>query len=153
DTIAKLGLELQVIFNKGAVMVLPTGVNKATGLLAALRALGLSPRNTVGVGDAENDHSFLAECECAAAVANALPALKERCDLVLDRERGDGVVELAGVLVDDDLASAASGLGHDSIGDLRRGGRAGRDRRFRRERARRGLVREREVDVRDRVPR
>ena len=34
--IRDLGLELQVIFNKGAVMVLPSGVNKATGLAAAL---------------------------------------------------------------------------------------------------------------------
>ena len=34
DAIRELGLELQVIFNKGAVMVLPSGVNKATGLLA-----------------------------------------------------------------------------------------------------------------------
>ena len=29
ETIRDLGLELQIIFNKGAVMVLPTGVNKA----------------------------------------------------------------------------------------------------------------------------
>ena len=58
-TIRDLGLELQVIFNKGAVMVLPSGVNKAIGLAAALRDLGLSPHNVVGVGDAENDHAFL----------------------------------------------------------------------------------------------
>ena len=32
ETIRDLGLELQVIFNKGAVMVLPSGINKATGL-------------------------------------------------------------------------------------------------------------------------
>src|SRR3954469_1080216 len=30
DAIHDLGLELQVIFNKGAVMVLPSGINKAT---------------------------------------------------------------------------------------------------------------------------
>src|SRR5215471_3195797 len=53
------GLELQVVFNKGAVMILPSGVNKATGLRAALKELGLSPHNVVGVGDAENDHAFL----------------------------------------------------------------------------------------------
>src|SRR6185295_1540945 len=45
ETIRDLGLELQVIFNKGAVMVLPSGVNKATGLLRALRGMGLSPHN------------------------------------------------------------------------------------------------------------
>ena len=60
EVIHELGLELQVIFNKGAVMILPSGVNKATGLAAALAELGLSPHNAVGVGDAENDHAFLA---------------------------------------------------------------------------------------------
>src|SRR5882762_622369 len=94
ETIRDLGLELQVIFNKGAVMILPSGTNKATGLAAALDELGLSPRNVVGVGDAENDHAFLAVCECAVAVANALPMLKERADLVTAGARGAGVVEL-----------------------------------------------------------
>jgi len=51
--IRRLGLELQIIFNKGAVMVLPAGVNKATGLTAALTELELSPHEVVGVGDAE----------------------------------------------------------------------------------------------------
>ena len=85
EAIRELGLELQVIFNKGAVMVLPSGVNKATGLAAALDELGLSPHNVVGVGDAENDHAFLKLCECSAAVANALPALKDDADLVTAR--------------------------------------------------------------------
>src|SRR5205823_4267005 len=78
DTIRDLGLELQVVFNKGAVMILPSGVNKATGLLAALNSLGLSPHNAVAIGDAENDHALLAACECGVAVANALPSVKER---------------------------------------------------------------------------
>src|SRR5262245_30324507 len=47
DTIRDLGLELHVIFNKGAVMVLPAAVNKASGLKAALGELGLSLRNAV----------------------------------------------------------------------------------------------------------
>jgi hydroxymethylpyrimidine pyrophosphatase-like HAD family hydrolase len=76
DVIREQGLELQVIFNKGAVMVLPSSINKGTGLKCALSELGLSIHNTVGVGDAENDHAFLALCECSVAVANALDALK-----------------------------------------------------------------------------
>ena len=35
--IQQLGLELQLSFNKGAVMVLPSGVNQQTGLGAALK--------------------------------------------------------------------------------------------------------------------
>ncbi len=110
DAIHSLGLELQVIFNKGSVMVLPSGVNKATGLAAALNHLCLSPHNVVGVGDAENDHAFLSSCECSAAVANALPALKSRADIVTIGDHGDGVTELIDALIRDDGARVAGTL-------------------------------------------
>ena len=115
DVIHKLGLELHVVFNKGAVMVLPSGVNKATGLAAALDELKLSLHNTIGVGDAENDHAFLAACECAAAVSNALPALKERADIVTRRDQGAGVVELIDRLLADDLAEGGPRLRRHDI--------------------------------------
>jgi hypothetical protein len=115
DTIRDLGLELQVIFNKGAVMVLPTGVNKAAGLRAALKDLRLSAHNTVAVGDAENDHALLAECEVGVAVQNALPVLKERADWVTDRSRGDGVVELIERMLASDLQELAPRLARAEI--------------------------------------
>ena len=105
ETIRELGLERQVIFNKGAVMVLPSGVNKATGLSAALAELCLSPHHCVGVGDAENDHAFLQLCELSAAVSNALPAIKETADVTTHGDHGFGVMELIDGLVLDDLAS------------------------------------------------
>lgn len=98
-----LGLELQIIFNKGAVMVLPSGVNKATGLKAALGELGASPERTVGIGDAENDHALLEICGYRVAVANALPSLKEEADLVTTGRHGAGVVELIDKLLQDEL--------------------------------------------------
>jgi hydroxymethylpyrimidine pyrophosphatase-like HAD family hydrolase len=110
EVIRDMGLELQVIFNKDAVMVLPSGVNKASGLQVALSELHLSPHNTVGVGDAENDHVFLGMCECSVAVANALPSLKERADLVTSDSHGAGVEELIEKLLSEDLASVARRL-------------------------------------------
>lgn len=104
ETIAAQGLDLQVIFNKGAVMVLPSGVNKATGLGVALDQLGISDRNVIGVGDAENDHAFLERCELSVAVANALPAVKDRCDHVTGSDHGAGVEELIAAVVDDESA-------------------------------------------------
>jgi hydroxymethylpyrimidine pyrophosphatase-like HAD family hydrolase len=103
NTIRDLGLEMQVIFNKGAVMVLPAGINKATGLTAALREMCISAHNVVGIGDAENDHAFLNLCECAVAVANALPMLKERADFVTGAPDGRGVAELIDEIVTEDL--------------------------------------------------
>lgn len=125
EVIRNLGLELQVIFNKGSVMVLPSGVNKGTGLRAALTELGLSLHNVVGVGDAENDHAFLAMCECSVAVANALPMLKERADIVTRGARGDGVRELIDELLDDDLQRYESRLTRHNVplGERRDGSR------------------------------
>ncbi|MEJ1960200.1 MAG: HAD family hydrolase [Gammaproteobacteria bacterium] len=115
ETIRDMGLELQVIFNKGAVMVLPASVNKATGLACALEALGLSPHNAVAVGDAENDHALLRSCEFATAVANALPKLKEAADLVTERDHGAGVAELIDAILKDDLASYEPRLGRHHV--------------------------------------
>jgi HAD superfamily hydrolase (TIGR01484 family) len=108
--IREQGLELQLIFNKGAVMILPAGVNKASGLKAALLCLHLSPRNAVGVGDGENDHALLGFCECSAAVAGAVATLKRRADLVLSGDDGEGTVELIEALLEDDLRGAEGWL-------------------------------------------
>jgi hydroxymethylpyrimidine pyrophosphatase-like HAD family hydrolase len=102
EAIHELALELHIVFNKGAVMVLPGNVNKAWGLKRALKALRLSLHNVVGIGDAENDQAFLAACGCAAAVANALPSVKAKVDMVV-ADHGAGVVELARLLTEDDL--------------------------------------------------
>lgn len=103
ETIRDLGFEMQVIFNKGAVMVLPAGVNKAFGLKAALKQMGLSAHNAVGVGDAENDHALLRLCEFSAAVSNALLAVKETADLVTKADHGAGVTELIERMIATDL--------------------------------------------------
>jgi len=115
DVIRELGLERQVIFNKGAVMILPSGMNKATGLAAALDELGLSPHNCVAIGDAENDHAFLARAECGVAVANALPAIKEAADLVTAGDHGAGVRELIAQILASDLAELAPLLSRHGI--------------------------------------
>jgi hydroxymethylpyrimidine pyrophosphatase-like HAD family hydrolase len=105
EAIQSLGIGYQIIFNKHAVMVLPSNVNKATGLTEALRRLNISHHNVVGVGDAENDHAFLDTCNVAVAVDNALPALKQRCDLVTAGDHGKGVSELIDRIIADDLQS------------------------------------------------
>jgi HAD superfamily hydrolase (TIGR01484 family) len=123
EAIKELGLELEIIFNKGAVMVLPSGINKAAGLACALAELGLSPHNVVGVGDAENDHAFLRACGCSVAVANALPAVKDTADLVTAGMRGEGVEQLIEHLVarDHDLGFTRRDgirLGTDDTGEV-----------------------------------
>ena len=105
EVIAELGLDLQVILNKGSVMVLPRSVDKATGLAQALNEMSLSPETVVGVGDAENDITFLSMCGRGIAVANALDAVKQRADYVTQGRSSAGVREIINQLVTDDLQS------------------------------------------------
>jgi len=92
--IKDMQLDLTVVFNKGAVMILPNGVNKASGLKAALAALGLTPSQTVAVGDAENDLAMLKLCGLGVAVANALDSVKKEADWVTPASRGEGVAQM-----------------------------------------------------------
>ncbi|MCA1369980.1 HAD-IIB family hydrolase [Bradyrhizobium sp. BRP14] len=117
EAINELGLELEIIFNKGAVMILPSGVNKATGLKAALKEMQLSFLNVVAVGDAENDHALLRTCGCGAAVGNALPALKDTADVVLEGARGAGVEELIVRVMESDYALCANARHQVPIGE------------------------------------
>lgn len=82
--IRETGLELLIVFNKDAVMV-------------------LSFHETVGIGDAENDHAFLQRCKCTVAVSNAVPSIKQLAARVTQSAAGEGVAELIDELIGDDL--------------------------------------------------
>ena len=113
DTIRELNLDWQLTFNKGAVMCLPPGVTKASGLAAALAELKLSVHNVVGVGDAENDQAFLSMCGCSVAVANALEVIKENADIETRAARGAGVTELIERWIADEAGLFAGVRRHD----------------------------------------
>jgi hydroxymethylpyrimidine pyrophosphatase-like HAD family hydrolase len=115
QAIQDTGLELTITFNRGAVMVLPAGINKATGLDYALRMLGLSFHEVVGIGDAGNDHSFLERCECAVAVGNAELPIRQLAAFTTQGTDGQGVAELINELIADDLASRGGRLQRNLI--------------------------------------
>jgi len=94
QAIRDLELSLQIVPNREAIMVLPVGVDKGSGLTVALQELDLCHRRTVGVGDAENDLALLDACGLGVAVANAGPLLKNAADFVTRGARGAGVAEL-----------------------------------------------------------
>lgn len=94
DAICECGLDLQITCNKESIMILPRGIDKATGLAAALEELHLSSTGLVAVGDGENDIPMLKLADCGAAVAGAVDAVKEAADIVLTADAGAGVAEL-----------------------------------------------------------
>lgn len=109
DVLRVLGLDWRLILNKDSVMCLPPGVDKASGLAAALRTLDLAAEDVLGTGDAENDIAFLAACGVAAAVANALPEVKAAAHIEAPHAAGAGVAWLIERLLDepDDFVALA----------------------------------------------
>ncbi len=85
----EINIGVTIEYNNGAVMLLPPGATKGTGLSYALQDLGYSPRNLVACGDAENDNSLLELAELAVAVPNAIPKIKALADVVLPPDPDD----------------------------------------------------------------
>ncbi len=83
QAIKESGVPRELTYNKSSVLINPPGVHKGYGLLAALKQFGISPQNTAGIGDAENDHDLLAASGIAVAVPHAIPALKKRAHHIL----------------------------------------------------------------------
>jgi len=83
QVIRNLELPLVLAFNKGRVMTTVQGVSKGTGLHAALDTLRLSARNTLAIGDAENDHELLRLAEVGVAVPWGSASLRAAADAVI----------------------------------------------------------------------
>jgi len=94
EAITDLKLEWHLIFNKHDVMALPSGVSKASGLLAALGELQIPVEESAAIGDAENDLEMFAACAFPVAVENALPSVKAAAKWVTPAQRGAGVAQL-----------------------------------------------------------
>jgi HAD superfamily hydrolase (TIGR01484 family) len=103
-TIAEMGLDLEMIFNRESLMILPRGVNKATGFKAALSELGVPAGAVAGIGDAENDDAFLKLCGVYVAVANAIPSIRAAADIITEEARGAGVAEVINRVLAGDLS-------------------------------------------------
>lgn len=91
DAIRALEQPHMLAFNRGRLMVLPPGVAKSTGLRQALFELRASPHNTIGIGDAENDHDLLDACELGVAVGWGSATLRAIADEVIEGGGPDAV--------------------------------------------------------------
>jgi hydroxymethylpyrimidine pyrophosphatase-like HAD family hydrolase len=87
-------------YNRGAIMLLPSGASKGNGLLYALDELGYSPHNVIACGDAENDRSLFDVAELGVAVSNAQEGVRSTADLVLGMPGGAGIEHLLQDLID-----------------------------------------------------
>ena len=89
----RLGIKATLRDNKGMMILLPQGIDKAVGVREALRLLGVEGF-IAAVGDSEVDLELLELADFRAVVADADPILKEMADYVASREDGEGFVEV-----------------------------------------------------------
>jgi hypothetical protein len=91
ELIRRFGLDAQLIFNRAALMILPSGINKAVGIRRALEELGRSERNLIAFGDAENDIPMLTVAEFGVAAHDSVPAVLALTDDRVSQPGGGGV--------------------------------------------------------------
>ena len=94
------GVTLTLIANRASLMLLPPGIAKDTGVRHVIRMLGLSARDVIAVGDAENDVDLFEACGFSACPANAVADLKARADWVFPGENGAAIAAALGNIAD-----------------------------------------------------
>jgi hypothetical protein len=89
--LAATGVTMALVPNRSSLMLLPLGVNKGTGVRPVISMLGLSPRDVLALGDAENDLALFEACGFAGCPGNAVAEVKARADWVFPGESGAAV--------------------------------------------------------------
>lgn len=102
-----MGMHFNLEFNEEHVMVLPAGVDKGTGALAALRLLGIRSRDVWAIGDGENDVPLFRIARESAAPAQATPGVSSQTTITLDGTYSEGFVEFARRMLRDPHAPIA----------------------------------------------
>jgi hypothetical protein len=109
ELIRRFGIDAQLVYNRSAVMILPSGVNKAVGVRRALNELGRSERNLVAFGDAENDIPMLLEAEVGVAARGSVPSVLAVADDRISRPGPAGVSSYINAIMEADGVLATPG--------------------------------------------
>lgn len=91
EALAAVGVSRDLVHNRAALMLVPEGISKGTGVRKVIRDLGLSFHDVLALGDAENDLEFFAACGWTACPGDAMALLRERADWVFPGEDGASV--------------------------------------------------------------
>ncbi len=91
EALSAAGVTRELIPNRAAIMLLPAGVSKGSGVDQVLRFMELSPHDVLALGDAENDLALFEACGFSASPADGVAAVRERADWTLPGGAGPGV--------------------------------------------------------------
>ena len=105
EALRAAGVSRDLIPNRAALMLLPSGVSKGSGVQQVLRFLELSSHDVLAIGDAENDLALFDACGFSACPGNSIAVVRERVDWVLPGGAGDDVgAAIVGSVLEDRLA-------------------------------------------------
>ena len=117
EALAAAAVTREIVYNRGALMLLPTGVSKGTGVQKAVRSLGLSPHDVLALGDAENDLALFEACGWCACPASAGGEVQERADWIFPGENGQSIAAaIAGPILSGRLPRARALRHHVALG-------------------------------------
>lgn len=94
DAVRAAGVDVDLVSNRAAVMLLPPFISKGTGLTSALLALGVAPRDVLAIGDAENDLPMFDVSGWSACPDDAVVEVKRRVDWILPGAAGEPIGRL-----------------------------------------------------------
>lgn len=75
-------------------MALPVGIDKGTGLNAAVAELGFDTNDVVRIGDGQNDVPLLRAAGLGVTLKPAEAAAKDAGGIIIDLEPGSAVIEI-----------------------------------------------------------
>lgn len=88
------GLPVTIAFAEGnSLEISPEGVTKAFGLQRLCEHLSLSSKELIAVGDADNDKEMLKYAGLSVAMGNAVPAIRNMCDVIVADNDHNGCAE------------------------------------------------------------
>ena len=106
--LAVTGMSLALVPNRDSLMLLPQGVHKGSGVRHVIRMLGLSARDVLALGDAENDADLFDACGFSGCPGNAVEVMKTRVDWVFAGENGTAIAGALARVADGDLTLPAT---------------------------------------------
>jgi hydroxymethylpyrimidine pyrophosphatase-like HAD family hydrolase len=106
---AAAGVHLDLVCNRAALMLLPSGISKGTGVRRVIRRQGLSFHDVLAIGDAENDLELFAACGFTACPGNAVAEVLHAADWVFPGDNGSAIASaIAGPILGGTLPAPRS---------------------------------------------
>jgi hydroxymethylpyrimidine pyrophosphatase-like HAD family hydrolase len=109
SALAATGVTLALVTNRASLMMLPQGVHKGSSVRHVIRMLGLSARDVLALGDAENDADLFDACGFSGCPGNAVEELRARADWVFPGDNGTSIAGALARIVDGRLTLPATG--------------------------------------------